>query len=541
MPDVFISYAREDRDQAERLARALSEEGLEVWWDVESLRSGSESFSQSIDNALKDAQRVLVLWSAHSVESKWVDAEALRAWDAGKLHSIWLAQDVPVRVPFNASHARNLSDWDGSTDFPEFRRLLDDIRTLKHAPEGTGGGAAGSIQGGGKACRRRGPRPMLAILGLVAPTAIALALTLALMHWHRPTTHLKLDLELDRVAFTVARSPSSSPQTPIELMNHGQVRVAQAERVGRVLIDRRAMETADPTRYDRASGRFPEDAWRPLAIPGETALEPSPGTAGVQTSVVLQAEDDKTPGTLKVVRAGAGTAVAIEAGMEPSGQRPWLTLDLRSIGAGLDLVFPRSFLLFADGMKLGGAAGLGYPEDGLSLRAPIATDTLVSIRGSERGLVLQVEPAGPAEALLDGIQVPVSDLDFTRQGPTGERRSTLIGPGSLAYPDLPAKGKVELAAGEFVSVGGIEQARIESLGVNSEAGRVGLGLILAATASQVRVGFEGQPRDARLSWFDWLRHHPWRPILFAIAVWFFTTTLAGYKLWQGLRSSRASS
>jgi len=54
---------------------------------------------------------------------------------------------------------------------------------------------------------------MLAILGLATPTAIALAVSLALMHWHRPTTHLKLDLELDRVAFTVARSPPNSPQT----------------------------------------------------------------------------------------------------------------------------------------------------------------------------------------------------------------------------------------------------------------------------------------------------------------------------------------
>jgi hypothetical protein len=384
-------------------------------------------------------------------------------------------------------------------------------------------------------------RPILALLGLTAPTAIALALTLALMHWHRPTTHLKLDLELDRVAFTVARSPARSPQTPAEIMNHGRVRLAQAERIRRVLIDRRAMEVADPTRYDRASGHFPEDAWRPLAIPGEAVLEPSPGSAGVQTSVILQPEDNKAPASVKVVRAGADTAVAIEVGMEASGQRPWLTLDLASSRSQLDLVFPKSFLLFADAMKLRSIAGVRDPTDGLSLRAPTATDTLVSVLGSERGLVLQVEPAGPAEALVAGIQIPVSAVDFTRQGPTGERRSTLIGPGSLAYPDLPAKGKVDLAPGEFVSIDGLERARIEALGITREAGRVALRLRLDAVASWARVGVPGQPRDARLSWFDWLWHHPWRPILFGIAVWLFSTTLAGYKLWQGLRSSRASS
>jgi hypothetical protein len=100
---------------------------------------------------------------------------------------------------------------------------------------------------------------------------------------------------------------------------------------------------------------------------------------------------------------------------------------------------------------------------------------------------------------------------------------------------------VDLAPGEFVGIDGLERARIEALGITREAGRVALRLRLDAVASWARVGVPGQPRDARLSWFDWLWHHPWRPILFGIAVWLFSTTLAGYKLWQGLRSSRASS
>ena len=129
-----------------------------------------------------------------------------------------------------------------------------------------------------------------------------------------------------------------------------------------------------------------------------------------------------------------------------------------------------------------------------------------------------------------------------RQGPTGERRSTLVGAGSITYPRSRGRGPADpLAAGEFVTLDGIVRGRIQSLAVRTDAGRVALGLGLDAVVKRPRVGVREQPRDARLTWFDWLWHHPWRPILFAIAVWFFTTTLAGYKLWQGLRSSRASS
>ena len=33
MADVFLSYAREDRETAERLAHALERHGWSVWWD----------------------------------------------------------------------------------------------------------------------------------------------------------------------------------------------------------------------------------------------------------------------------------------------------------------------------------------------------------------------------------------------------------------------------------------------------------------------------------------------------------------------------
>ncbi|MEZ5915844.1 MAG: toll/interleukin-1 receptor domain-containing protein [Parvularculaceae bacterium] len=74
MPDVFISYNREDRDTARLVAGALEAEGLSVWWDA-ALRAG-ETYDEVTEQNLRGAGAVVVLWSKRSVNSKWVRAEA---------------------------------------------------------------------------------------------------------------------------------------------------------------------------------------------------------------------------------------------------------------------------------------------------------------------------------------------------------------------------------------------------------------------------------------------------------------------------------
>ena len=74
MPDVFISYAREDRDRARLLADALQDRGWSVWWDRKIV--AGEAFDQTIEQQLETAGSVVVLWSAHSIGSEWVRNEA---------------------------------------------------------------------------------------------------------------------------------------------------------------------------------------------------------------------------------------------------------------------------------------------------------------------------------------------------------------------------------------------------------------------------------------------------------------------------------
>ena len=93
MKSIFISYAREDKEAAGALAGHLNEKGYRVWWD-EHLIIGEE-FRKKILAELDDADKVVVIWTKHSVDSSFVIAEAERA-KAGEIDS---GADWRVRTP----------------------------------------------------------------------------------------------------------------------------------------------------------------------------------------------------------------------------------------------------------------------------------------------------------------------------------------------------------------------------------------------------------------------------------------------------------
>jgi hypothetical protein len=389
------------------------------------------------------------------------------------------------------------------------------------------------------------------ILVLVAPTVLVVALVLILMQLHKPT-RVELTLRVDRLAMSIA--PDSADAPTATLIDSGRVHAARFDRAARVTFEPDTLAIADEDRFDLKANRFPEDAWRPIPPTGRVGLEPLPGAPPVGPAVTLQSAEatgrgqsagTASLGIVKLVRAEGGAEVVMAIGREKDGEQAWMTVDLHGPAASVDLVFPARFLVFADYMGLEGAGARSVAGDTLSLRAASESNTLVHVQGGARGLVLQVEPAGPAATLLEASQIPVSAVALTRQGPTGERHSSLIGPGTLRYPSLPGKAPVKLMAGDHVSLDGLRKARIKSLGLDTGLGptkdHVGLKLTLDAVASTVRVGTPEQPRDARLTWFDWLWHDPVVGIMLAIIVWVLPTTVAGYRLWKELRSPSTSS
>lgn len=106
MADVFVSYARADATLVAPVVAAVEAHLLSVWFD-RSLTSGM-AFPEQINEQLLNCAAVVVCWSANSVRSQWVQAEALQALQQGKLIPI-LLDDCVVPVPFNSIHAVNVS------------------------------------------------------------------------------------------------------------------------------------------------------------------------------------------------------------------------------------------------------------------------------------------------------------------------------------------------------------------------------------------------------------------------------------------------
>jgi hypothetical protein len=117
MADVFISYAREDRKSAEKIASALETERLSIWWDRELI--GGDNFDDAIERELGLAKCIVVLWSQHSIGSNWVRNEASMAAERDALVPVFI-ENVKLPLEFRRKHTIDLTMWMGDSTAPEF-------------------------------------------------------------------------------------------------------------------------------------------------------------------------------------------------------------------------------------------------------------------------------------------------------------------------------------------------------------------------------------------------------------------------------------
>lgn len=84
MNRVFVSYSRRNKTFAERIARDLSDAGLDVWIDFRQIHAG-ELWKEEIFRGIRRSEIVLVLLSPDAVESQWVQLEVQTARELNKL------------------------------------------------------------------------------------------------------------------------------------------------------------------------------------------------------------------------------------------------------------------------------------------------------------------------------------------------------------------------------------------------------------------------------------------------------------------------
>ena len=113
MSDIFISYARPDEARAEQVATALQEQGYQVWRDAE--LPAHRSYAEVIEERLKSAKAVVVLWSAEAAQIA-MGAGGSRCgprW-TGTLVQVVLDGTIPP-LPFNQIQCADLSGWTGDS------------------------------------------------------------------------------------------------------------------------------------------------------------------------------------------------------------------------------------------------------------------------------------------------------------------------------------------------------------------------------------------------------------------------------------------
>lgn len=160
---IFVSYARADRERVATIVAALEARGRPVWWD--SHLAGGSAYAREIEDALRSADAVVVVWSNASVRSDWVRDEAAVGLELTRLVPIRL-DNAPAPLGFGQFHTIDLSRWDGRADAPELSQLL-------RAVDRTGGEVQRIARPGPGGGRGLGRRALL--IGAAAAPAAGLA------------------------------------------------------------------------------------------------------------------------------------------------------------------------------------------------------------------------------------------------------------------------------------------------------------------------------------------------------------------------------
>ena len=127
MADVFISYARSTESHARAIEKALAAEGFAVWRDDQI--PAHRAYAEVIEERLRSARAVVVIWSADAAKSQWVRAEADAARELGTLIQVRVDETLPP-LPFNQIQCAPIDIVDGRVSGSGWSKLKQSVDAL---------------------------------------------------------------------------------------------------------------------------------------------------------------------------------------------------------------------------------------------------------------------------------------------------------------------------------------------------------------------------------------------------------------------------
>ena len=128
MSEVFISYARSNAAQAQMVAEGAAGVGLQRPARTTSCRR-TRPYAEVIEERLRSARAVVVIWSAEAVKSEWVQSEADTARTDRKLVQLSVDGSRLPR-PFDRIQCADLAGWAGDTGAHEWRKVVASVADL---------------------------------------------------------------------------------------------------------------------------------------------------------------------------------------------------------------------------------------------------------------------------------------------------------------------------------------------------------------------------------------------------------------------------
>jgi hypothetical protein len=513
MSDIFISYSSNDRPWVEPFAKTLETHGWSVWWDRNIPTGGS--FNAVIRQELTAAKCAIVVWSDQSVESEWVQAEAAEAKKQDKYLPIKINEsDIPLG--FTQRTYQSLVNWEAGVEHAGFSQLLKDIeRLVKNPPK--------QIAVGPKPWWKR----VSPIWLISAPAVLAAVVAIGLMLWSIPA-RVQVELTTERVEFVIGEAAQG--KTTLEGFDMQSVSI---EKFDALSFEPDRVEVADPSQYQVETDDFPSSAWKPLNVDGSKVTKVTLGAKDQTRHPRVTVEGLNAAGSetihLDPMAVVPGTRITLET-REVRGKREGFTIQITG-QAMVSLSIDKPFKLIADHAELRDIALPFRQQDEFTYRVTLPNQaSWIEVIALPGGPILSPTFTSGQSPTSFYSRTPVVAMDFTKQDPSGERVSALVGQGTIGFPDYPHLGSVPLNEGEAIGLERLDKFMIQR--VTLQPGGGGMNVVGHGLVKQIRTRRGDIPIQHSLTALDALWHNSRLAVFVTIIATVFTTSLGAYRFWK---------